>query len=182
MSVLKKIRNSLCLTLLFVLLCGCTAKNSVPEESVTLSETSETSGDDYQYLLVRGWTGKEMLSSIFYRGEYHTLPLVPGENEDFTISDSKMIFPDGSYAYAYTDADGTVTAMTFERRSAPSDFSIYGVGFDSVPDDIPQKIGIANEVDGDREGNITYSFYGGGIGELTFVYTDKQLMSVYISA
>lgn len=181
MSVLKKIRKFLCLPLLLFLLCGCTAEKALPEETVTVSETSETSGDDYRYLLVRGWTGNELLSSIFYCGEYRPLPLVPGENDDFTIADSKMIFPDGSYAYAYTDSRGTVTSMTFERQYSPADFSVYGVGFDSVPEDIPQKIGIANEVDGDREGTISYIFYDGGIRGLKFIYTDNKLVSVYIS-
>lgn len=165
---------------LAVMICGCTADKNIPEETEQTISVSVT--ENYEYALVRGWTGSELMSSVFYCGEFHPLPLDPEENEGFSFSDGILTFPDGSFASAITDENGIITSLKFERNSAPKDFSVYGIDFSSVPDDIPDKVGIAESVYGDKEETITYSFYGGGIGGLTFVYTYKNLVSVQIAA
>ena len=181
--ILVKMKKILCLLAVPILVCGCGAENDIGDiqEEETVSVTGSVT-ENYDHLLVRGWTGSELISSIFYCGEYHSLPLVPEENEGFTLSDGILIFPDGSYASADTDEEGRVTALKFERDSAPKDLSVYGIDFSSAPDDIPSEMGIADSIYGDKEKTIAYSFFGGGIGELTFVYTEKILVSVHIAA
>lgn len=175
------IKRILPMLLTAAVFCGCGESGDTEDTTVSESETIETTTEnEYKYALVRGWTGKELLDSIFYCGEYHSLPLVPEENDGFTLSENVLIFPDGTYAFAETNEDGEVTFLRFERMSSPMDFSVYGVGFDSFPDDIPQNIGIADNIYGDKEETIVYSFYDGGISELTFSYTNKQLEYVQI--
>ena len=175
-------RKFICLLILpalALLMCGCAAEKELPEETAV---TTASVTENLEYVLVRSWTNIELMNSIFYCGEYRPLPLVPDENEGFSLSEGTLIFPDGSFASAATDENGSVTALTFKRNSAPRDFSVWGIGFNSVPDDIPDKIGIADSIYGDKEETITYSFYGGGIRELTFVYTEKSLTEVRIGA
>ena len=178
-KIIKNIPYLLCALAVAAMMCGCTAEKEIPEE--TVSET-ETTTKNYDYILVRAWSGSELIDSLFYCGEFHPLPLVPEENEGFSYSEGILVFPDGSYASADADEDGRITGLTFERYSAPQDFSVYGIDFTSKPDDIPTKLGIAENVYGDKEKTITYRFFGGGIGELIFVYTERALVSVHISA
>lgn len=175
MNTAKNIKMILCV-LAAAFLCGCHTE-SIPEESTSVTESVTDNGE---YSLVRGWTGAELLNSIFYCGEYRSLPLDIEEIEGFSFSDDILAFPDGSYASASVDEDGRIIAIKFERSSAPSDFSVYGIDFLSRPDDIPKTVGIADSIVGNRDETIVYSFYGGGITELTFVYTEKNLASVYI--
>lgn len=156
-------------------LCGCTEK-SVPKETET---SAATVSEDNSYALVRPWTGSELLGSIFYCGEKRPLPIAAEGNADNL---SETIFFEGGSAAAKYDEAGNVIGLKFERDSAPSDFSVYGVDFSSLPSDIPKKLGIANSISGSPEETVVYSFYGGGITELTFVYTEKKLASVYIEA
>lgn len=157
------------------LLCGCSEK-PVPAETTTAVTTD---AEDYKYLLVRPWSGKELLNSIYFCGEKRPLPLSPEEN-GFTLSEGVLTLPEGTAA-AEVGEDGSVTALMFERSTAPADLNVYGIGFSSVPDDIPSSVGIADSVSGSANETITYSFFGGGITELTFVYTNRRLMSVYIA-
>ncbi len=147
------------------------------------SETtvSETTTENI-YLLVRGWNGQELLDSVFFADKNRPLPFSAEEDADFTYSDGKLVFSDGSYVQSYSDGNGNITALRFERGSAPADFSVYGVGFDASPEDIPDTVGIANSVVGGEDGPLTYSFYGGGITELTFVFEKRQLTEVYIAS
>lgn len=173
-----KIKRILCLLAVTVLLCSCGAGENIQEETASATESTT---ENMEYLLVRAWTGKELLNSIFYCGEFHPLPLIPEENEGFSLSGEILTFSDGSYAAAQTDENGSVISLFFERGSAPDDFSVYGIDFSSSPDDISGKVGIANNVYGNKDETISYIFTDGGIGELTFVYTDRTLVSVYIS-
>ncbi|MCH5194719.1 MAG: hypothetical protein J1F11_12220 [Oscillospiraceae bacterium] len=175
---IKKLLPALLLT---VLLCSCTAGDGGTETvSAAVSEAETVTTTINKYMLVRFWTADELLDSIFYCGGYHSLPLSLEENDSFTLSDGVLTFPDGTYAYAGTDENGEVTALLFAAVSAPPDFSVYGVGFDSVPKDIPDKLGLADSIYGDMDKQITYVFSGGGISELSFTYTDRLLESVYI--
>lgn len=159
-------------------LCSCTAK----EPAVTETEPPETTvSEDYSYALVRPWVGSELLGSIFYCGEYRPLSVTAEENPDLENLPETIFFDNGSATAKYGKS-GNLIGLKFERNSAPSDFSVYGIDFGSQPDDIPNKVGIADSVYGDKDETITYSFYGGGISELTFVYTEKKLVSVYIEA
>lgn len=179
MNVKKFLPNIAALLLPILLLSGCGGDNTVTETTATESETVTTKNE---YSLVRGWTGSELLDSIFFCGENRPLPISAEDTEGFTLSGNTLIFPDGSYAQAGTDEEGNIISLRFERLSAPSDFSVYGIDFKSRPDDVPSKVGIANSVYGDKDETIIYSFYEGGIAELTFVYTDRQLESVYIAS
>lgn len=160
-----------------VLLCGCSG--NVPTVTETSSET--TVAEDNSYALVRPWSGNEMLNSIFYCGENRPLPIAAEENVDLENLPETLFFDNGSAAVKYDDS-GNIVGLKFERETAPDDFSVYGIDFKSRPDDIPDKVGIAESIYGDKNDTITYSFHGGGITELTFVYTKRSLVSVYIEA
>lgn len=165
-----------------ILFTSCT--NAEPEAVTETSETTETTTAS-PYLLVRGWEGSELLNSIFYCGENRPLPLILDENPDLILSDGNLIFPDGSYAQAATITDNErtiVAALRFKRETAPADFSVYGVDFSTKLDDIPDIVGFANSVSGSEETTFTYSFFEGGITELTFVFNEKVLSEVYIAS
>lgn len=160
------------------LMCSCTAK----EPAVTETEPPETTvSEDYSYALVRPWVGSELLGSIFYCGEYRPLPIAAEENTDMGNLPETIFFDNGSATAKY-DESGNIIGLRFERDSAPDDFSVYGIDFKSRPNDISKKAGIANSISGSPEETVTYSFYGGGITELTFVYAERSLVSVYIEA
>lgn len=180
MNIKNTLPKLAALILPILILSGCGSNNSetVTETSSAESETVTTQNE---YSLVRGWTGSELLDSIFYCGEKRPLPITAEENADITFSGNTLIFSNGSSAEAAADENGNIISLRFERLSAPSDLSVYGVDFNSRPDDISSKVGIADSIRGDKDETITYSFYGGGLTELTFVYTDKQLESVYIA-
>ena len=161
------------------LLCGCGVGSNAEETAVSESETVTTTVDD-RYLLVRNWTGSELLDSIFFCGEYRPLPLKPVENEGFTFSDGYLTFPDGTYMAVETNGIGEVISLRAEVWSAPADLSVYGIGFDSAPEDIYEHVGIPDIVSGDMNGSISYTFFDGGISSLEFVYTDRRLESIYI--
>ena len=160
------------------LLCGCSSGKNAEETTVSESETVTTTMNEYA--LVRFWTADELLDSIFYCGEYHPLPLKPVENEDFTFSDGVLTFPNGTFMAVETNEDGEIISLRAEVWSAPADFSINGIGFDSVPEDIYDKLGIADAVYGDINESISFTFFDGGISTLAFVYTNRHLESVYI--
>ncbi|MBD5141758.1 MAG: hypothetical protein HDT25_10170 [Ruminococcus sp.] len=158
-------------------LCSCSK-----EPAVTETETSATTvSEDNSYALVRPWVGSELLDSIFYCGEYRPLPIAAEENADLENLSETIFFENGSAAAKY-DEFRNVIGLRFERDSAPDDFSVYGIDFKSRPYDIPDKVGFADSIYGDINETITYRFYGGGITELTFVYTERSLVSVYIEA
>lgn len=175
---MKNILRLLCALAAAAMICGCTAEKEIPEE--TVSETESTT-ENYDYILVRKWSADDLIDSIFYCGEFHPLPLVPEENEGFSYSDGILTFPDGSFAAAAADEDGKIISLTFEAYSAPRDFSVFGINFSSIPDDIPTRLGIAENVYEDKSGRLIYSFSGGGIDRLTFIYAGSTLVSVYIS-
>lgn len=159
-----------------VILCSCSAE----ETAVTETETSVTTvSEDNSYALVRPWTGSEMLRSIFYCGEKRPLPIAAAEDVDLENLPAVLFFDSGS-AEAKYDEGGNIVGLKFERGTAPDDFSVYGIDFKSRPNDIPDKVGIADNIYGDKNETITYTFRGGGITELTFVYTERNLVSVYI--
>lgn len=165
-----------------ILLSGCTSAGPevVSETSATTVATTEN-----PYLLVRGWDGQELLDSIFFCGENRTLPFKPEKYPDITLSDSKLVFPDGSYAEAFTkteDDEFVVIALRFRRETAPADFSIYGTDFSLKPNEVPDILGIANSVYGDEKTTMTYRFFDGGITELTFVFQEGILSEVYIAS
>lgn len=170
---------------------GCSGSaNDEPEnlsESYSVTETETAS----PYLLVRGWEGRELLDSLFFCGKSRPLPFAIEDESDLILSDGMLIMPDGSYAEASLNAENTdgtenartvITALRFKHESAPADFSLYGIDFSANPDDIPDIIGIANSVYGDGETTLTYSFFEGGITELTFVFNEKILSEIYIAA
>lgn len=158
-------------------LCSCSK-----EPAVTETETSATTAsEDNSYALVRPWTGSEMLGSIFYCGEKRPLPIAAAEDTDPENLPEVVYFDSGSAAAKYDEA-GNIIGLRFERSTAPDDFSVYGIDFKSRPDNIPDKVGIADSIYGDKNETITYTFRGGGITELTFVYTERSLVSVYIEA
>lgn len=160
-----------------LIMTGC---GNDPAENPPAEETAPVTTTMNEYALVRSWTADELLKSIYFCGEYHTFPIIPAENENFIFSDGYVIFPDGSQAYTASDGDGNIIGMGFDRQTAPSDLSVLSIDLSSVPDDIPNKVGIADSIYGDKDETITYSFFGGGITELTFVYTDKTLERIYI--
>ena len=162
-----------------LMLCSC-ADYKETEVTETTSETSATTFNEY--VLTRGWDGDELLASIFYCGEYHPLPMNIEDCPDFVLSDGLLYFPDGSYAVATTDGNGTITALEFNVASAPFDFSVYGIDFFARPYDIQKNVGFANSVMGDENTEISFGYSGGGINQLVFNFKDKQLISVYISA
>ncbi len=162
-----------------LVLSGC---GNGEEATAEVSETTEETTSENPYLLVRGWTGKELLESVFFCGENRPLPLSLEECPDFVLMDGNLVFPDGSFAEASLNDDGLVTALRFKWASAPDDFSVWGVGFDALPYSIPDTVGIADSVYGDEDTVLTYSFYGGGITELTFIFNEKELSEVYIAS
>ena len=161
------------------IMSGCGNAADMPPEEETTPVTTTTMNE---YSLVRSWTADELLKSIYFCGEYHSVPIIPTEYEDLIFSDGYITFPDGSQAYTTSDTDGNIIGVGFYRLTAPSDLSVLGIDLSSVPDDIPDKVGIADSVYGDKGGTITYSFFGGGITELTFVYTENSLERIYICA
>ncbi len=165
--------------LVAAILCGCT-EEAETEVTETTTETSATTFNEY--FLTRGWDGDELLASIFYCGEYRPLPMTLAENPDFSLSEDNVYFSDGSFAKAETDENGSITAIAFSAATAPQDFSVYGINFDSTPYDIPEKIGFANYVVGDDETEISYVFEGGGITRLVFEFKQDKLTTIYISA
>lgn len=175
-----KIKTVLSLALAALLLTACNrdAAEIVPEPTETTSAVTT----ENEYYLVRGWEGYELLESIFYCGENHPLPLSIEENPDFTFENGMLMFPDGSFAEAYADENGNITSLKFRADSAPPDFSVYGINFGAAPDDIYDIVGIADSVDGNEENVLMFRFFGGGITELTFIFTQKILTEVYISA
>ena len=164
--------------LLAALLCGCSGGKEA--EVTTVSESGTVTTTVNEYALVRFWTADELLDSIFCCGEFRPLPFDPEETEGFTFSDGILIFPDGSYAAAEMNEDGEIVSLRMEAMSAPLDFSVYGIGFDSVPEDIYEYVGIPDAVSGSVNESIVYTFYGGGISALSFLYTDRMLEGVYI--
>ncbi len=171
--------KAVCIFALSAVLCCC--EENTPEEVTAVTSETTSATTENKYLLVRGFTADELMKSIYFCGGYHPLPIVPEENEGFVVSDGYMYLPDGSQAEVITDENGRVTRIAFERSSAPQDLSVLGIDLTSVPDDIPDKIGIAEFVYGDGNSGITYSFYGGGVGELTFMYTENRLEKVCIA-
>lgn len=165
--------------ILAIVLCGCTT-NEETEVTETTTETSATTLNEY--ILTRGWEGHELLTSIFYCGAYHPLPMNIEDCPDFTLSDGILYFPDNSYAIATTDENGAITALEFTVSSAPYDFSVYGINFNARLSDVQEKIGFANSVTGDENTEITFRYSGGGINQLAFKFEESQLVSVYISA
>ncbi len=163
-----------------LLLCGCNAKKEEAASETATETVTDTTFNEY--ILTRGWDGQELLESIFYCGEYHPLPLDTEACPDFTLSDSVLYFPDNSFAEVETDENGIITAMKFSASTAPSDFSVYGISFNSRPSDIPTYVGFANYVSGDEDTKIIYTFEGGGITRLVFEFTERKLTMVYISA
>ena len=154
--------------------------STAKENEVAETELPETTvSEDNSYALVRPWVGSELLNSIFYCGEYRPLPIAAEENAD---NISETIFFENGSATAKYDEFKNIIGLRFDRDSAPDDFSVYGIDFKSRPDDIPEKVGFADNIYGDINETITYSFHGGGITELTFVYTERSLVSVYIEA
>lgn len=154
-------------------------------EEEIVSETAETITEtttENPYYLVRSWEGSELLESIFYCGENRPLPLSLEQNPDFILADGNLIFPDGSFAAAGTDENGNVVSLRFKAESAPLDLSVYGIELSAKPFDIYEKVGIADSVYGDEEKVITFSFYGGGVTELTFIFSEKKLSEVYIAS
>lgn len=177
-----KIAAALTAAAFTILFPGCT--NTEPETVTETSETTEATTVS-PYLLVRSWEGSELLDSIFYCGEKHPLPLILDENPDLIFSNGNLIFPDGSYAEATVinvNEQNVAAALRFRRETAPEDFSVYGVDFSARPDDIPDIVGFANRVYGSEETTLTYSFFEGGITELTFVFNEKVLSEVYIAS
>lgn len=161
------------------MLSGCVSDGEKTEE---VTETTSEITSENPYLLVRGWDGSELLESVFFCGENRTLPLSLEDYPDLVLMNGDLVFPDGSFAEASLNDDGLVTALRFKRASAPDDFSVWGVGFDALPDSIPDTVGIADSVYGDEDTVLTYSFFGGGITELTFIFREKELSEVYIAS
>ena len=172
---MKKCKFFAIIFLAAAFLCSCSKEPAVTETETSAATVSE----DNSYALVRPWVGSELLDSIFYCGEYRPLPIAAEENADNL---PETIFFDNGSATAKYDETGNIIGLKFERNSAPSDFSVYGIDFKSRPNDIPDKVGIADSIYGEINETITYSFRGGGITELTFVYTERSLVSVYIEA
>ncbi len=175
---MKNIKNILAFVISAAMLSGCTAEITEAEVTETTSETSATTQNEY--ILTRGWDGKELLDSIFYCGGYHPLPMSIEDNPDFTLSDKVLYFPDGSSAKTTADENGTITALNFSASTAPADFSVYGVGFDTHPSDIPVKLGFANTIVGSEETQMTFEFTGGGITRLYLEFKEGKLVTVYI--
>ena len=175
-----KYKYIIAIALSAVMLSGCSPETTEAEITETTSETSATTFN--KYVLTRDWDGNEMLASIFYLGEYHPLPMSLDDKPDYTFSDGILYFPDGSYAEAAVDENGNIISLSLTASSAPADFSIYGIDFMARPSDIPEKVGFANAVTGNEEENITFGFTGGGISQLVFEFTDKNLTAVHVHA
>ncbi|GEM_PF-2900450 len=172
----------LILALSVLMLSGCTEQTIETEitETETTSETSATTFNEY--VLTRNWDGNELLASIFFLGEYHPLPMAIDDKPDYSYSDGMLYFPDGSYAEAAVDEKGRIISLNLTRESAPVDFSIYGIDFNSIPTDIPQKVGIANAVTEGEDEKITFGFTGGGISQLVFEFSGNSLTAVHVHA
>lgn len=175
-----KFTNLLAIAVSAAMLSGCTAETTETEITQTTAETSETTFNEY--VLTRGWDGKELLESIFYLGEYHPLPMSVEDNLEYILSDGFLYFRDGSFAEAIADGNGKIVALKLTASSAPADFSIYGIDFNARPSDIPEKVGFANAVMGNEEETITFEFTGGGISQLIFEFNEKKLTAVYVHA
>lgn len=175
-----KIKFILPILLTAALFAGC--KSNAAEEITETTVTTTAATTENQYYLVRGWEGHELLESIFYCGNNHSLPLSLEENPDFIFENGTLFFPDGSYAAASVNENGEVVALNLNNGSAPADFSVYGIGFNAQPSDIYSIVGIANSVIGDEENTISFHFYSGGITELRFVFEKRKLVEIYIAA
>lgn len=160
---------------------ACTS--SEPQEtadSVTATETTVSTINPYA--LVRGWLGHELLESIYFNGAYRPLPMNIEDSEDLRFSDGILQISDFYSANAELNEEGEIIYLHFSRETAPLDFSVYGVGFDAKPSDIPDKIGIADSIIGHEDSQMTYSFYGGGINRLEFFFDEKVLTDIIIAA
>lgn len=165
---------------LCAVLCGCNADTAEKTEvTETTAETSETTVN-YDFALVRTWTGDELMNSIYYCGGYHPMPTPLADNPDFTLSDGLLTMPTG-YAEASADENMNITSIHFSEATAPSDFSVMGIDFDSRPSEIPEKVGFADYIEGTEEETIEYRFFGGGVKQLVFIFTERKLTDVFIS-
>ena len=174
---LKFVLSAALAALMFV---GCGRNETEEITEIVISEAVTTTENDYW--LVRGWEGYELLESIFFCGENHSLPLSLEDNPDFIFENGTLIFPDGSSAEAVADEDGNIISLCMRANSAPADFSVYGIDFGADSYDIPNIVGIANEIYGSEETSLTYRFLEGGITELRFVFTEEKLTEIYIAA
>lgn len=174
-----KLKTIMILSAAAVMLTGCgKEKEAAVTEAVTSETATETTFN--QYAAVRGFTAQELLDSVFYCGEYR--PMLSTPDESFKVQNGIMTFPDGTWMYAVTDVEGRVVSIQLERDTAPADFSVFGVGFDSVPSDVYDKLGIPEGAYGDEDTRLTLSFTGGGIAELIFVFNERVLTEVCFRA
>ncbi len=159
-------------------LCGCSGN----KESVVTSATTETTAETTfnEYVLVRGWTGEELLNSIYFCGEYHHLPMSIDGDSRFSLNDKTLVI-DGFYsADVSADESGVVTSLHFNTRTAPADFSVYGLTFSDKPSDVQEKLGFADTITGSEETKMSFTFTGGGITQLLLEFEQGNLTDVYI--
>lgn len=175
---MKKSRNLLGFILAAVILTGCTAEEIETEVTETTTETSVTTQNEY--LLTRGWDGKELLESIFYCGSYHPLPMSIEDNPDFTLSDGVLYLPDGSFVEVVADENGTITELKASADTAPADFSIYGVDFRLRPAAVSSELGFATSIYGSEDDMMTFEFTGNGFEKLVLEFNESKLTAVYI--
>ncbi|MBP1561263.1 MAG: hypothetical protein J6C96_08495 [Oscillospiraceae bacterium] len=172
-----KLKTIMILSAAAVMLTGCgKEKEAAVTEAVTSETATETTFN--QYAAVRSFAAQELLDSVFYYGEYRPMPYIP--DESLKISDGVMTFPDGTWLYAVTDEEGKIVSIKLERGAAPTDFSVFGVDFNSFPNDVYDKLGIPENAYGNEDTQLTLTFTGGGISELTFVFTERVLTEVSI--
>lgn len=176
-----KLKAVLSLTFATLMLTACN-QGSAEIISEPAKTTSESTNTEAEYYLVRDWEGYELLESIFFCGGNHPLPFAIKENPDFTFENGILMFPDGSFAEAYADENGNIISLEFRADTSPDDFSIYGINFNAAPEDIYDIVGIPNSVHGSDENILMFKFFDGGITELTFIFTQKNLTEVHISA
>lgn len=110
-----------------MLLAGC---SETQEESVaTTAETAVTTQTEADHSLLRGFTISEAYEDITAAGMKIPFPLplseleAGGALEGCKYENGTLYFPDGSSAEA-EETDGVIRKLTFNRGTAPADFSI----------------------------------------------------------
>ena len=177
---MKKIGMSVLLTAA-LFLTGCSEKE-IPEE--TSAQTTTVTDPEPDHSMLRSFTLNEAFAEVTAAGRVFAFPIPLTELEeggsfsDCQYTDSRLTFPDGTYAQAYSDGS-SINCLRFELGSSPSDFSVVGLNLGSGSDIIFQT-GIPDYMTGDMErGSAGYT--GAGRQCINIEFKEGKLLAVTIT-